>query len=147
MQRMETFPGLQSGLGWTEYAYDTGDAVWPVARVRVTPELADQDQRLYAPSGAPVPQRVAVLMSASLVDAQGQVRTIAGRLLLGPEMRHSYQFVTDAPFDPIAWLDAVAAATIAPLIRLANGLTAALAAGLLPPLPDPEEPPAGGGNG
>ena len=138
MQRMETHPGLQSGPGWTEYAYDTDDAVWPVARVRVTPQLADQEQRQHAPNGSPVPQRVAVLMSASLVDGQGQVLTIAGRLLLGPETPHSYQFVTDAPFDPVAWLDTVAAATIAPLIRLANGLTAALAAGLLPELPEPE---------
>lgn len=142
MTRLQSHPGLTSGPGFTEFAYATGSTAWPVARVRVRPVLSAAAPREYPPNAPTLPQRVEVLMSASLVDAAGQVLAIGGLLLVGPETRHTRQFDADAPFDPAAWLDGAAAQVIAPLIRLAEGMAAAAAAGLLPGSqpPVPEEP-------
>lgn len=135
--RLETYPGLSSGANFAEHAYSTDVEAWPVARLRLTPELADDGVRVHQPNAPTLPQRVAVRISASLVDEAGQVMRIGGRLLVGPESVHGYQF--DAgEFDPVAWLDGRAAVVIAPLLRQAAGMAAADAAGLLPPLPDPE---------
>jgi hypothetical protein len=136
--RLQSHPGLTSGSGFTEVAYDTGheEAALSTARVRITPEIAADAPRLYQPNAPVLPSQVVVVMSASLIDAAGQVLTIGGRLLLGAESRHSRQFDAAAPFDPVAWLDGCAATMIEQLLRLAEGLAAADAAGLLPPLPE-----------
>lgn len=131
MQRIENHPGLRSGDGWHEAAYATGETDWPLARVRITPIAADQDDRLHQPNADPVPPRVQVRLSASLIDADGAVERIAGKLLLGPEGVHSWQFHADVPFDPAAWLDSCAGIMISDLIRQARGIAAAAAAGLL----------------
>lgn len=130
--RLETHPGLTSGAGFTEVAYSTGNDDWPVARVRVTPEAADDLPRLHQPNAPTLPPRVTVRLSASLVDEAGQVMTIGGRLLVGPESIHSYQFDADAAFDPAEWLDGRVAVLVTPLLRQAVGMAAANAAGLLP---------------
>lgn len=135
--RLESHPGLSSGADFTDFAYSTGNESWAVARVRVTPELADEGPRRHEPNAPTLPGRVAVRMSASLVDEAGQVVTIGGRLLVGPESVHGYQFDADAAFDPVEWLDSRAATVIAPLLRQAAGMAAANAAGLLPALADP----------
>jgi len=131
MKRLDNHPGLNSGDGFTEIAYSTGDANWPTARVRLTPIAPDQDDRLHQPNAAPVPPRIAVRLSASLIDEAGAVERIAGKLLLGPEGVHSWQFEADVAFDPAAWLDGCAARVISDLIRQARGISAAAAAGLL----------------
>lgn len=132
MERIEEHPGLASGEGWHELAFATGEDDWPTARVRVTPVGADQEARLHQPNAAPVPPRVEVRLSASLIDAKGAVERIGGRLLLGPESIHAWQFDAGAAFDPAAWLDDCAARVITDLIRQARGISAAAAAGLLP---------------
>lgn len=131
MTRLDDHPGLRSGDDFTEIAYATGDADWPRARVRVTPIAADQDDRLHQPNAAPVPPRIAVRLSASLIDEAGSVERIAGKLLLGPEGVHSWQFDAGAAFDPGAWLDDCAARVISSLLRQARGIAAAADAGLL----------------
>ena len=131
MDRIENHPGLQSGDGWYEIACSTGDSDWPTARVRITPIAADQEGRLYKPNAAPVPPRVQVQMSASLIDAEGQVERIGGRLLLGPESIHTRQFDADVEFDPATWLDSCAERMINDLIRQSRGIKAAHEAGLL----------------
>lgn len=131
MTRLENHPGLQIADGWHEIAYATGDADWPLARVRVTPIAADQDDRQHQPNADPVPPRVQVRLSASMIDDEGAVKRIAGKLLLGPEGVHSWQFDADAAFDPAAWLDECAARVISDLIRQARGIAAASSAGLL----------------
>ncbi|MFA5989675.1 MAG: hypothetical protein WC803_08730 [Sphingomonas sp.] len=131
MTRFEDHPGLSSGDGWRELAYDTGDADWPRARLRITPLVVDQDDRLHKPNADPVPPRVQVRMSASLIDGEGVVERIVGRILLGPESIHSWQFDADAEFDAEAWLNECAARVISDLIRLARGISAANAAGLV----------------
>jgi len=119
------------GLRADEIAYATGDEAWPLARLRVTPMDAEQEDRLHQPNASPVPERVVVRLSASLIDEDGAVLRIGGRLLLGPESVHSWQFNADVPFDPTAWLDECAERVISDLIRQARGISAAAAAGLL----------------
>lgn len=131
MNRITNHPGLSSGQGWHEVAYATGDADWPLARVRVTPLATDQDDRVHRPNANPVPPRVQVRLSASLIDAEGAVERIGSMLLLGPESVHSWQFDADATFDPAAWLDRCATAVISDLLRQARGIAAAANAGLL----------------
>lgn len=131
MTRLDDHPGLASGEGWRDLAYHTGEADWPLARVRITPIAADQDDRIHQPNAAPVPPRIAVRLSASLIDEAGAVRRISGKLLLGPESVHSWQFDADAAFDPAAWLDDCAGRVISDLIRQARGIAAAADAGLL----------------
>ena len=129
--RLETHPGLTSGPGWSELAYATGSADWPVARLRVVPFVADEIPRFLQPNAPTVPGRVAVRLSASLVDADGQVIRIGGRLLVGSESPHTNQFEAGV-FDAAAWLDGCATAVIEQLLRQAAGMAAAHAAGLLP---------------
>lgn len=131
MKRLDDHPGLTSGEGWREVAFETGDAEWPLARFRVTPIDADQGDRLHQPNADPVPPRIAVRLSASLIDAEGSVERIGGKLLLGPEGVHSWQFDADAPFNPAAWLHDCAVRVITDLIRQARGIAAAADAGLL----------------
>ena len=131
MKRLEKHKGLTSGDGFTEIAFATGDQAWPTARVRVTPQQADQDNRLHQPNAAPVPPRIEVRLSASLIDEAGSVERIAGKLLLGPESVHSWQFDAGAPFDADAWLDSCAARVIEDLLKQARGISAAAAAGLI----------------
>lgn len=132
--RLADHPGLSGGPGWHEIGFATGDNRWPVARVRVTPEIEPDAERLHMPNAPPAPQRLAVRLSASLVDEAGQVLRIAGRLLIGPESCHAYQFETDAAFDAAAWIDQCAAITIGHLLRQAGGLANAASAGILPEL-------------
>lgn len=132
--RLENYPGLSTGPGFIELAYSTGNEDWPVARVRVTPETSDGGPRLHQPNAPVLPGRVVVVMSASLVDPNGQVLTIGGRLLVGAESRHARQFDAQAAFSAAAWVDSCAATMIAPLIRVAEGMAEADAAGLLPAL-------------
>lgn len=146
IQRLATHPGLLAGPGFTEVAYHTGhaDPALSTARVRITPLLAEGGPRLHQPNTPALPPKVDVRLSASLVDAEGQVIRIGGRLLLGEETTRSYQFETDAPFDPVAWLDSEVATLIPPLLRQARDMMIAYTAGLLPPLPEPApEEPAG----
>ena len=131
MERIENHPCLQSGEGWHELAFATGDTDWPTARVRITPIAADQEGRRHDPNAAPVPSRVQVQMSASLIDEEGQVERIGGRLLLGPESIHTRQFDADVEFDPAAWLDSCAERMINDLIRQSRGIVAAHDAGLI----------------
>ncbi|MCU0946820.1 MAG: hypothetical protein MUF47_01000 [Porphyrobacter sp.] len=131
MNRIDDHPGLSSRDSFTEIAYSTGDADWPRARVRVTPMAADQDDRLHQPNAAPVPPRIEVRLSASLIDEAGSVERIAGKLLLGPESVHSWQFDAGAAFEADAWLDSCAARVIEDLLKQARGISAAAAAGLL----------------
>ncbi len=131
MMRLETHPGLSSGEGWNELAYETGHDDWPLARLRVTPIGDDEAERIHQPNAEPVQGRVTVRLSASLIDDEGAVERINGKLLLGPESIHAWQFDADAEFDPAAWLDACAEKVIFDLIRQARGLSAAAAAGLL----------------
>ncbi len=70
-------------------------------------------------------------MSASLVDAEGQVVRLGDRLLLGPETTHSWQFDGDANFVPDVWMDSCAKRVVTDLIRQARGIAAALAAGII----------------
>jgi len=119
------------GLRADEIAYATGDETWPLARVRVTPEAAQQDERLHQPNADPVDLRVVARLSASLINAEGAVERVGGKLLLGPESVHSWQFDADVPFDAPAWLDRCAERMINDLIRQARGIAAAADAGLL----------------
>jgi|GEM_PF-1504396 len=114
-----------------EIAYLTGDAKWPLARLRVTPVETDEAARINEPNAPPMPARIVVCLSGSLIDDSGTVERIAGKLLLGPESRHTMQFDADAPFDPDAWIDECAEQVISDLIRQARGICAAAAAGLL----------------
>lgn len=138
MTRLADHPGLRGD----EIAYATGDETWPTARVRVTPEDAAEAERLHQPNVAPMPLRVAVRLSASLIDAEGAVERVAGRLLLGPESVHCYQFDAATPFAPEAWIDQCAALVIGELLKQARVISAAATAGLLaePAAPQPEEP-------
>lgn len=133
--RLSSHPGLSNGDGFTELAFSTGHEGWPTARLRVTPELPDDEQRVHQPNASTVPLRVVVRLSASLVDGEGQVLNVAQRLLVGPESLHAYQFDADAAFDPSEWLNERAAAVIVPLLRQAEGMAAAHAAGFLPAAP------------
>jgi len=126
MMRTEA-PGLRAH----EIAYATGDETWPLARVRVTPVETEEAERIAEPNAPPMPTRIVVCISASLIDDEGAVEREAGKLLLGPETIHSWQFDADAPFDPAAWLDECAERVIADLLRQARGISAAAAAGLL----------------
>lgn len=123
--------GLRLEDGWYEIGYATGDAVWPVARVRVEP-LATDDDRRWPPNAAVAPARVTVRLSASLIDGKGQVLKVGGRLLLGPESIHSWSFDAGVPFDARAWLDGCAAAVVAPLLAWAGGMVQAGEHRLLP---------------
>lgn len=131
MKRIKQHKGLSSGKGWRELAYATGDATWPKARVRVTPEQSDEAERFHQPNAAPVPLRIVVRISASLIDDAGAVQRIGGKLLLGAECIHSWQFEADTEFHPDAWLDECAARVIFDLIRQARGISAAANAGLM----------------
>lgn len=131
MERINNYPGLQSGEGWYELAYATGEADWATARVRITPVAAEQEDRVHTPNAVPMPPRVQVRMSASLIDVEGQVERISGRLLLGQESIHSWQFHADVAFDPTSWLDGCAEVMISDLIRQSRGIKAASEAGLL----------------
>jgi len=131
MNRIADHPGLQVGEGWYELAYATGDDTWPVARLRVTPVHASEEGRVHHPNADPMPSRVHVRLSASLIDSEGQVERIAGKLLLGPECIHSWQFEADTEFTPATWLDECAERVILDLIRQARGIAAATDAGLL----------------
>jgi hypothetical protein len=131
MERLEGFPGLASGDGWHEIAFATGDANFPTARVRVTPQAPEQAERKHQPNAVPVPVRVEARLSASLIDEAGSVVRVAGKLLLGPEEIHSWQFNKDAAFDPVAWIDHCAARVIADLLCQARIVSAAAAAGLI----------------
>jgi hypothetical protein len=141
MERIDNHPGLASGEGWHEIAFATGDADFPTARVRVTPQTPEQAERLHQPNAAPVPVRVEAILSASLIDAAGDVLRVGGKLLLGPESVHSYQFDADAPFDPAAWIDGCAALVVGELLKQARGISAAAAAGLIVDEPEPEPEP------
>lgn len=136
--RLDDHPGLTAGAGWHEVAFSTGNATWPVARVRVTPIVAMQEAGLHRPNGPVMPPRVEVAVQASLVDEAGQVLRINGRLLVGPETRHSRQFDVVGEFNPLAWLDGAAGSVIEALLRWADGMASAAAGGLLPALPEPE---------
>lgn len=127
MERIDNHPGLRAD----EIAYATDDADFPAARVRVTPQAPKQADRVHQPNAAPAPVRVEIIISASLIDAAGDVLRVAGKLLLGPESVHSYQFDADAPFDPAAWIDGCAALVIGELLKQARGISAAAAAGLI----------------
>ncbi|MCX9146628.1 hypothetical protein [Erythrobacter sp. WG] len=131
MKRIDDHPGLARSDTWHEIAYETGEPDWPLARVRITPVVSDTEDRLHQPNAPAVPARVEVRISASLIDTEGAVERIAGRLLLGPETSHAWQFHADTPFDPAAWLDACAARVISDIIRQARGISAAADAGLL----------------
>jgi len=127
MTRILDHPGLRPD----EIAYETGDATWPTARVRITPMDAAQEDRFHEPNGEPLPLRIVARFSASLIDEAGSVERIAGKLLLGPEGVHSWQFDADVPFDPDAWKDECAERVISELLRQARGISAAAAAGLM----------------
>lgn len=131
MTRIDDHPGLRSGDNWRELAFATDDADWPTARVRITSMAPDDAERIHQPNAAPVPGRITVRLSASLIDEAGSVERIGGKLLLGPETTHSWQFDADVAFDPAAWIDERAARVIADLIRQARGIAAAANAGLL----------------
>lgn len=123
--------GLRAEATWHEIGYSTGDALWPLARVRVTPEDV-QDERLHQPNAPPLPAAIAARLSASLVDDAGQVLQIGGRCLLGRESIHRLQFDADAALDAVGWLDSCAGLVIEELLRWARGMQAAAVAGLLP---------------
>lgn len=131
MERIEDHPGLTRGDGWYEIAYATGDAEWPFARVRITPVVVDQDERIHQPNADPVPPRVEIRASASLIDEEGRVERIAGKLLLGQETTHSWQFHANVEFDPTSWLDKCSERIIEDLLKQARGIKIAVEEGLL----------------
>lgn len=123
--------GLRDEGSWYEIGYATGDSLWPLARLRVEPMEGDADRR-WEPSAPVAPSRVTVRLSASLVETSGQVVRLGGRLMLGPEGVHSWQFDSAVPFSANAWLDQCAGLMIHPLIGWAAGLLEALDNRLFP---------------
>lgn len=131
MERKEDQNGLASGDGWHEIAYQTGEEDWPLARVRITPIAIQDEERIHTPNAEPSQPRIAVRLSASLIDEGGAVERIAGKLLLSPESIHSWQFYSDQSFEPDSWLDGCAERVVSDLIKQARGIAAAAKAGLL----------------
>lgn len=126
-----TIPNLSNSGDTREIGYATGDDDFPLARARFV-ALPDMDAREFIPNAPVAPARIRALLSVSLVDENGAVLRVAGRLLVGPESKPSHQFDSDVPFDPEGWRDEVAEPQIAHVVRWAKGLSAAAAAGLLP---------------
>lgn len=126
MERI-SIPNLHSN----EIGFETGNETYPLARVRVVPvDLVDERQGEL--TGIAAPSVVAVRLSASLVDDDGAVEMISGRLLVGPEAVHSWQFDNQtAAFDPQAWIDSCAEPMIESLLHKASVLSLAANAGLI----------------
>ena len=120
------------GLGANERGYTTGNEDWPLARVRLTPVQADP--AISASVNGPVAtSQIVMQVSVSLVDDEGQVLTVGGRLLVRDASRHSWMPGGATPFNPTEWLDGIIAGEIERIVAVASDLSAADGAGLLAP--------------
>lgn len=129
MKQLDDYPGLQARDGWFERAYAVGNQV---ARVRFVPQLVDPG--LAAQVNIPtIPSVLSVHISASLVDRDGQVKTVAGRGLFQDAESHSWQVADGAALDVEAWLTEKAAEVVAKLINAAAIWRACEL--LIPPVP------------
>ncbi len=120
------------GLADNERGYSTGAEDWPLARVRLTP-VQDDPAIAAQVNGPVVPRQIVVQISVSLIDDDGQVRGIGGRLLVQEASRFSWALGGPAALDVESWLHGVIETEIGRLISAARDLQAASAAGLLVP--------------
>ena len=135
--QLASYPGLSIGTGFFERAYSTGSDTWPTARVRFTPGQIDPGILTSAnpPSVAVAPIAVQLAVSISLIDANGQVILVGGRALVADVAVHSWQASGGDALDPEAWLLAIVAADLPPVISWATMMTAAASFGLLAAAP------------
>lgn len=124
------------GLRANERGYATGDADWPLARARLTP-VQDDPAIAAAVNGPVAPRQIVMQISVSLVDADGQVLAIGGRLLVQEATRHSWAFGGPQALDAEAWLAGCIAGEIGRLLGAAADLAAANDLGLLAPATTP----------
>jgi hypothetical protein len=124
--------------GWTEHssyferAYSTGDPVFPVARVRFTPQyLASTLDGVI--NGTPLPIGISTAVSISLVNDDGSAKKVDEFLLVKACGSASYQQETEELFKPDDWLLATSQREIPKVIAWAKNLSAAVQLGLIRP--------------
>jgi len=126
------------GLQPNEIGYDTGDATWPRARVRVVSKRVEPTIKANIPVAS---QSAVTWVSVSLVDEQGQVLKIGEQGLLRDAKSGMWQSRPGFPLNVESWIDELAADGIGMAIAWANDLAALFDAGLMPA---PEEPASDG---
>lgn len=108
-------PGLSQGEGYFERAYRIGNQT---ARVRFTPQRVESG--LAASVNIPaLPSVLAVAISASLVDGEGQVKRVAGQGLFQDAETHSWSLSDGETPDVEAWLFEKAEGVVAKLVSAA----------------------------
>lgn len=115
-----------------ERGYATGDADWPLARVRIVPVYA-RPAIAGAVNGPVVSRRIVVEISCSLVDADGAVLRIGGDLMVQDGSRHVWVSGGPVALDVEAWMARVIGGEVARLLAMARDLAAAAAFGILAP--------------